>query len=154
MKKTNRNISAALAFAFAFAAPAAFAADDGDIYEFKPVTSVVSSSEPLGAAETVKFKMRLLSPTYNAGAVADRIQWQIFYRPDPFMVNPGSAAAAALAWELRPLQIGLVVSGQTRGGTVGFPSPIHDNRLSEFDCTFTTKYGDLALPMKLATDGT
>ena len=153
MKNTNRNISAALAFAFAFAAPAAFAADDGDIYEFKPVTPVVSSSEPLGAAETVKFKMRLLSPTYNAGAVADRIQWQIFYRPDPFLTSPGSAAAAALAWELRPLQIGLVVSGQTRGGTVGFPSPIHDNRLSEFDCTFTTKYGDLALPMKLATDG-
>ena len=152
MKKTYCNLAAAFAIAFA-AAPAAFAADDGDIYEFTPVTDVVTSANPLTPPATVQFKMRLLSPNYNAADKSARTQWQVYYKPDPFMTGAGSAGNAALAWALRPLQLGIVVSGQTRGATVNLPSAIYDNRLSEFDCSYTVKFGDLALPLKLATDG-
>ena len=151
MKKTYCNLAAAIAFAFA--APAAFAADDGDIYEFRPVTSVVSSEAAFSAAQTINFKMRILSPNYSVPVEANRIKWQIFYKPNPFPASLAETAAMYTAWTLTPLQLGIVVSGQTRGATVTFPSSIHNNRISEFDCTYTTKYGDLALPLKLATDG-
>ena len=51
MRKTHCNLAAAIALVFAV--QAAFAEDDGDIYEFKPVTSVVTYDTALGAAQTI-----------------------------------------------------------------------------------------------------
>jgi len=150
MKKSNVYLAAAFALALAFPA---LAADDGDIYEFAPVTSVVSADSPLGAAQTIQFKMRLLSPTYSNPLEEKRIQWQIYYKPNPFPASIAEAAAMYSAWAIRPLQIGVVVSGQTRPCAINFPSPQSERRLSEFSCEFSTKYGDLALPLKLAADG-
>ena len=152
MKKTYCNLAAA--FAFAFAAPAVFAADDGDIYEFKPVTSVVSSDSALGAAQTVNFKMRLLSPNYTNAVPANRIQWEVFYKPNPFPATISEYAKVYGGyWAISPLKLGVVVSGQTRGAVADdLPSPYHDNRLTEITFSYTTAYGDLALPLKLATD--
>ena len=150
MKKTYCNLAAA--FAVAFAASSAFAADDGDIYEFKPVTDVVASGDALGAAETVEFKMRLLSPNFAEALESKRIQWQVYYKPDPFLTQPGAVVNYAAAWAVNPPKIGIVVSGQTRGAALGLPSPLGNRRFTEFDCTYTTRYGDFALPIKLATD--
>ena len=152
MKKQNLAAIAALALTFVggltvrAAEPA-----DGHIYEFRPITPVNTVDTAFGAAQEIKFKMRLVTPTENPQTVvqADRHQWEIYYK-----ANPGaSAIEQALAWVMSPLQLGIVVSGQIRPCEMDWPEPTFQRYFTDFTFTYTTKFGDLALPIKLAMPG-
>ena len=149
MKKNMFAFAATLALAFATIGSASAAIDSGDIYEFKPITPVTTSPAAFGSAQTVQFLMRLISP--DAGKAGARRQWQIYYKPDPFLELPNATNTALIAWAMSPLRIGVVVSGQTRGCALEWPTPYTAN-FSDVICTYETKDGDLALPMKLAKD--
>ena len=150
MKKNTFGLAAALALAFATIGSASAAIDSGDIYEFKPITPVTTASDAFGAAQKVQFLMRLISP--DADKPAPRRQWQVYYKPDPFLELPGATNTALIAWALSPLRVGVVVSGQTRGCEIEWPTPYQSGKFSDLICTYKTKFGDLALPMKLAKD--
>ena len=149
----KKNISAfAATFALAFATVGSASADglkSGNIFDFVPVTETVKSDNALGAAQEVKFKLRLLTPNPEAPEQSKRKAWQVFYRDDPFaQIYPETYIQAQ--WAMFPLRVGVVVSGQTRGCDITLPTPVENGYLSEITCTYMTKYGDLALPMKLA----
>ena len=120
----------------------AFAADDGDVDEFVPITETVTPMNALGASRTVSFTMRLLPPDYDekGGDLANH-RWEIAYR---------GVGSADLEWLINPPKIGVVVSGQTRGAELSRPVP--NRQFTDFTCTYTTEFGDYAMPLRVAGD--
>ena len=165
MKKTMKNlaVSTTLALAALLAPSAARAVGNGDIYEFRPITAVNTAETAWGAATKIEFKMRLIVPNPKVVPAENRHQWQIFYRkayladgtPNPsVVVNPTAYLLELLAAKANsPLQLGITVSGQTRWCDLTDPEPFDaDGQYDDITCTYVTKFGDLALPVKLAVE--
>ena len=146
--KTNKfSVFAALALAFA-GIGSAHAVADGSVYEFRPITTVNTADKAFGARETIQFTMRLATPTEEPKKAleADRHTWEIYYKANPH----ASAIEQALAWVASPLQLGVMVSGQLRGCDLSWGAPFSQRFFTDFTCTYTSQFGDLALPLRLA----
>ena len=148
--------------AFAFAcAGAAFGADNGSVYEFRPITPVNTAATAFGAAQKIEFKMRLISPTPKATPTSDRPLYQIYYKMDydenGYYIVPLDPTTHQITldgiWSRTPLQLGVMVSGQVRGCDLTDPVAYNSQRqFFDMTCTYVTKFGDLALPVRLAME--
>ena len=128
------------------AAIAARAADDGDILEFRPITDTVSADSPFDASREIRFTMRILPDNYTGDGLAFCTNnWELFH------VGIGSEIVDDLVF---PLQLGVVVSGQTRAADLIEIKKCEKNtKYTDITWSYTTKFGDYAMPLKIAGDG-
>ncbi len=121
----------------------------GDIYEIRPVDELNntidapgSASMPLGSGRKLYFRLRLP----QRDMANNNTRWQLAY-------NGTSIGTDAV---LRPLQIGIYVSGQLTWATlhshVTVDAPAAPYAFEDFIFTYQTKVGDMALPIRLATE--
>jgi len=129
----------------AFVAPAAFA--DGDVYEFREITEVntAATSSSLSAGDTVKFKLRLLNRNYDRPFGPTAYKWEIYAKDSGMSVDDQK-----LKWAISPLRLGVVINGRTEYADLEYSAEVAPTQLTDFDCTYTIKHGDFALPLRLA----
>ena len=118
----------------------------------QPVNTAVKS-----AGETAYFRIRLLNVncrmSYDTRNAARRTNPWL---PDYNGMTVGSGVMEQM-WLANPPKIGVYVSGQLRGATVGYPYAVTMDDdgswagwYTDLVCSYTVKPGDLALPMTLA----
>ena len=141
-KLTTLALTAALGL---FAGPFAKAAD-GDIYDIVPCTEYgvdrgawTIPDDPFGSGVDVYFKIRLVAREFNGAAPVSL--WRLDYDG---LISPSVVS------NLYPMQIGIYVSGRQTFAKL-------DTVLAEGNYTtalifkYTTKPGDFAMPIRLAT---
>ncbi|MBP5284491.1 MAG: hypothetical protein ILO34_00065, partial [Kiritimatiellae bacterium] len=129
------------------AALPSLAAANGDIYEIRPCTKGNVTIPPKATIETpiksggvdLYFRLRLLQRT--KGAPEDN-NWKL--------VHVG-LQTEAVDWVSNPLQIGIYVSGQLRYATLVSSTPSATTGFTDLIFKYTTRVGDFALPIVLAT---
>ena len=144
MKKqlTTLAVTAALALFAGYSAKAA----DGDIYDIVPCTEFgvdraawTIPDDPFGSGVDVYFKIRLVAREFNGAAPVSL--WRLDYDG---LISPSVVS------NLYPMQIGIYVSGRQTFAKL-------DTVLAEGNYTtalifkYTTKPGDFAMPIRLAT---
>ena len=150
MKKINQYLKSVVFAAFATMWSAA-ALGDGDIYEFHPSKdfpcNTAATASSIVAGDTIKFTLRLVNHNY-AQPQEFQQRWEIYCKD-----NGMSAEEQTLRWAAEPLCLGIVVNGKTEYAEISFPAtdPAHW-QVAEMQCTYTVKYGDFAMPVRLATD--
>lgn len=151
-----------IAMAMAFIANTAFAYNGvGDIVSIDPcdqygIKQPVNTT-PKAAGETAYFRIRLLNVncrmSYDTRDSSKRTSpWE----PDYNGLTVGSGVMEQM-WLANPPKIGVYVSGQLRGATIGYPYAVTMDDdgswagwYTDLVCSYTVKPGDLALPMTLA----
>ena len=151
MKKINQYLKSVVVATFATLWSAA-ALGDGDIYEFHPTgdcpCNTALTADSIRAGDTVEFTLRLVNHNYTQSATGDQLRWEIYCKN-----NSMSADEQKLMWSQEPLCLGIVVNGRTEYAEISLPSvnPSYP-QVSEMKCTYTVKYGDFAMPIRLAAD--
>ena len=147
-----------VAFATAFMATSAFAA--GAIRSIDPCDElgylVGVDTKRKTAGDKAYFRIRLLNVnSLDSFSTKDNTQLYSPWIPDYNDLTLDEASKIAM-WTANPPKIGVYVSGQLRGATVGYPKAVTagdygwEGWYTDLVCSYTVQPGDIALPMTLA----
>ena len=135
---------------------------DGSIWDIVGESLTKPADDPYRASETIRFRMRLVSPTYDQPE-ADREVWSVQLNPEgPYAYCIGNPSLIAMVEAMAPLKLGIVARGVSRSsltervaGAVleGMAKPSAQKQLTELTFVYTTRCGDFALPLRAAADG-